>query len=389
MGKRVAIVTTTIFVPKALDAYAENARAHGHDDVFFVVTADKKTPAECREYCEGLQQRHGYPVHFMGVPEQEAWLEDYPELRCNTPWNCIQRRNISFLVAYEQGCDVMCTIDDDNYVVDQSADYIGHHLKCGDVCELEGLVDATPATEGGLNGYVNVCTYLTEKRDQIFYHRGYPMGARWREGEAVASVGQVTGKVMVNAGLWLQDPDVDALTRLLQQIDATGYPRADNFVLANGSQSWSPFNSQNTAVAREVLEAYFMCPCVGRMDDIWPSYFVRKIMDHLGHYVSYGLPMVNQERNPHDYYVDFDNERTGHQLTDQYCTALKEAQLTGTTYWDCLNELIAHLECWLGKQDFNTARGRTHRDYVEGMIRSMTVWSKTIQRANQKLAAKQ
>lgn len=44
----------------------------------------------------------------------------------------------------------------------------------------------------------------------------------------------------------------------------------------------SPFNSQNTAVTRQVLEAYWMCPCVGRMDDIWPSYVVRRVADHLG-----------------------------------------------------------------------------------------------------------
>jgi|SaaInl85LU_5_DNA_1037374.scaffolds.fasta_scaffold167696_2 hypothetical protein len=32
-----ALVTTTIYVPKAVDAYMENAVKHGHKDCLFVV----------------------------------------------------------------------------------------------------------------------------------------------------------------------------------------------------------------------------------------------------------------------------------------------------------------------------------------------------------------
>jgi len=53
--------------------------------------------------------------------------------------------------------------------------------------------------------------------------------------------------------------------------------------------------------------------CVGRYDDIWPSYVVRRIADHLHHRVAYGYPLLFQERNPHNYYTDFDNERMGMQ----------------------------------------------------------------------------
>lgn len=55
--------------------------------------------------------------------------------------------------------------------------------------------------------------------------------------------------------------------------------------------------------------------CVGRYDDIWPSYVVEAIANHLGQLISFGPPVVYQERNPHNYFVDFDNERMGMQLS--------------------------------------------------------------------------
>lgn len=99
-------------------------------------------------------------------------------------------------------------------------------------------------------------------------------------------------RVAVSAGMWLGDPDIDAMARLCLMLNATSYTRTDSYVLS--PSTWSPFNSQNTAVLREVIPAYFMSWCVGRYDDIWPSYVVRRICDHLQQSVSYGLPVVHQ-----------------------------------------------------------------------------------------------
>ena len=38
------IVTTTIYVPKALERYAENARFHGHEQISFVVVGTRRLP---------------------------------------------------------------------------------------------------------------------------------------------------------------------------------------------------------------------------------------------------------------------------------------------------------------------------------------------------------
>jgi hypothetical protein len=114
-----------------------------------------------------------------------------------------------------------------------------------------------------------------------YYPRGYPMDQRFVDPRPVYRSEIQTRKVVVNGGLWLDDPDVDAITRLCNSISAvrcgrTRYPppallvsalqtvaaqvpdlcaprsytREESFTMANGT--WCPFNSQNTALAREV-----------------------------------------------------------------------------------------------------------------------------------------
>eukprot|EP00961_Rhodomonas_salina_P077168 1034879-Rhodomonas_salina.1 len=80
-------------------------------------------------------------------------LKDFPELDQEIPWNCIQRRNIAILTAFQKGCDVIITIgvslpasfsparfqyltracpDDDNYFV-EGQDFVGEH--CSPIVE--------------------------------------------------------------------------------------------------------------------------------------------------------------------------------------------------------------------------------------------------------------
>ena len=156
-----------------------------------------------------------------------------------------------------------------------------------------------------------------------------------------------------------------------------------------------------------------MCPCVGRMDDIWPSYVVRRIADHLGDAVAYGFPIVTQERNPHDLFRDLDDERLGMRLGDDFCAALKKAKLTGTTYGGCLAELATQMREWVDEEDWEGGAkgrwgggdgrcgagegtgdgwggkggGKAHRAFVEGFVESMVLWGKTMQRAKAMVAA--
>ena len=263
------------------------------------------------------------------------------------------------LYAYEQGCEVIATIDDDNFLATE--DYLGKH----------GIRDTQDAVEVmSSTGWINVCALLEEKHGRRFYHRGFPIEKRlaeehWKEK-------RVKVKPVASAGLWLGDPDVDAMERLYhftEPTDATKLARDERIVPAKGT--WSPFNSQNTALAREAMPAYFLSPKVGRYDDIWGSYILKRIADELGDAVAYGEPLVKQERNPHNYWRDLDMERYGHALTLSFVEALANIALSGKDYRAAYAEITDALPELLLS---NPKLKDDERAYLNGYFDGMRIW---------------
>ena len=354
---KITIVTTTIYVPAALEKYAENARFFGHPNLNFVVIGDKKTPPETREFCERLSARY-YPCSYLGIEEQRSYLERFLSLWNHLPFNSIQRRDIGLLKAWQDGADVVITIDDDNWMLNH--DFLRLHSIVGQSPEL-------PAFETS-SGWFNVCSMLEEASGTPFYHRGFPRGERWKEREIFTCVSPVNRRVAVNAGLWLDDPDIDAMTRLERPITVRGLANSApaRFVLQPGT--WSPFNSRNTALMRDVIPAYFLSPCVGRYDDIWPSYIVVRIAQHLGDVIAYGHPLLRQKRNDHSHWKDLDNERVGMLLTDEFCAALRSLTLRGKTYHECYGEVVKHLPpAWPAGHNWTDAMSSARQGLLEGM----------------------
>ncbi len=361
-----AIVTTTIFVPVLLEKFAEDVIAHKRN-CFFVVVGDKKTPLEAKTYCEDLAKKKNIEVVYMDVPSQVEYLKDFPELMAHLPYNSIQRRNIAILHAYQKGADVIITIDDDNFFL--SEDFAGLHT-VGYLKKIDVISSDT--------GWFNVCSFLKEEFDRPFYHRGFAPEKRFIK-ETTKSV-EKEMKIVVNAGFWFGDPDVDALTRLYypnQSITAVAYERESNFTLAKGT--WSPFNSQNTSLAREVIPAYFLSPMVGRYDDIWGAYVLKRITDHLGHAISFGLPIVEQKRNPHNYWKDLAKESDGMILTLRFVNALESISLFGKTYGECYSEITKAFSSALKMNENLTEE---HTNYLKNYIEGMNVWIKTFERLN-------
>jgi hypothetical protein len=362
---KTTIVTTTIYVPKALEKYGQNAKFYGHQDLDFVVIGDKKTPAETRAFCESVSRNY-YPCEYLGVEDQQAYLERFPRLWQHLPFHSIQRRNIGLLKAWEGGADVIITIDDDNWMLNH--DFLRLHGIAGTTREL-------PAYETS-SGWFNICSLLEEANGHQFYHRGYPRGERWKEAELFTNVAPIRRRVAVNAGLWLDDPDIDAMTRLERPIVVKAMKgNHPTFALQPGT--WCPFNSQNTALARDVIPAYFLSPCVGRYDDIWPSYIATRIMNHLGEVVAYGHPLLRQKRNEHNLWKDLDNERVGSLLTDEFCAALRGLELSGSTYHDCYGEIVAQLPlAWPAGPKWNDAM----REARAGLLEGMAIWHEVFEK---------
>lgn len=358
---KTAIVTTTVNVPVFLKEYTQNVKSNRHD-AFFVVIGDKKTPLAVKDYCWDLEKDTSVEIKYLDVEDQERYLTDFPELGNHLLYNSIQRRNIGILIAYQRGAENIITVDDDNFFV--SSDFIKEHT-VGVRKKLEVI--------NSRSGWFNVCSFLEEKDNLPFYHRGFPINQRWKEEKIAKNNSDV--RIVVNAGLWLNEPDIDALTRLYRPVTAMKYLREDNFALDKGT--WSPFNSQNTALARDIIPAYFLSPYIGRYDDIWASYIILAIADHLGDSVAFGKPIVRQDRNMHNFWKDMEKEKMGMILTNRFCEILRKVKFTMSNYQSCFSEIINAVDREIRIEE--TFSGE-EQEYLEKFVEGLDVWQKTFKR---------
>ena len=272
------IVTTTISEPTfATQKFAEIAKRDGWT---FVVVGDKKTPRYY--YQEKLD------CVYLCYKEQPGM---YPELSDTIGWNSIQRRNIGLLYAYEQGADVVATVDDDNIPYDNWGQnlLVGKTIEC-DLYETKDIVFDP----------------LSVTNTPEIWHRGYPIELLQRR-HKVEYKGKTNRKVLVQADLWDGDPDIDAMARLTMK-PIVKY----NVEKPYCSNKIAPFNSQNTFLAREVIPYYAVLPHVGRMDDIWGSYILQYYFPNS---VVYNKASVYQDRNVQDLITNLEKEIIGYRNT--------------------------------------------------------------------------
>jgi hypothetical protein len=265
-----AIVTTTINPPtEALTKFSQL------DDWTLIVIGDLKTPHEAYKKLRCIYLN----------PEEQS--KKYPKVSEILGWKTIQRRNIGFIEAYHLGAEIIATVDDDNIPY---ANW-GTNLLVG----KETTVDWWEADEG-------VFDPLSVTQHSHLWHRGFPLQL----------VNKRTKKYLwekiivplVQADLWDGDPDVDAIERIAFQPNVT-FEQFPPFSTLN----ITPFNSQNTFLAREVFPYYSVLPHIGRMDDIWGAYMMQK---HVGQgRIVFNSATVRQDRNEHDLVKDLEKEWFG------------------------------------------------------------------------------
>lgn len=374
--RKVALVTTTIHVPRGVEGFLENAKRHGHgEQVSLIVVGDRKTPAECGAFLNDLARRTGIPIEYLDVPAQHVMLRRWPALDLVLRYNCIQRRNVGYLRAALNQAEVIVSIDDDNFVRDPATDYVGAHLVVGREVDAPVVAHAS--------GWWNVCERLRCDPARSFYHRGYPKARQdWKRGGERVARGRV--RAAVNAGLWLKDPDVDATANSEEPLNVVAVEKvAGDERCALGPGTWCPFNSQNTAFDARLLPAMYLVVMldylrgyrVGRLDDIWMSYFVRAIGDQLGERVLYGPPVVVQDRNPHNFTRDLAEELGGYILTEKIVEYLRAFKCVERTWSGAYLELIYHLrEC----SERDAALETPEREYFRLMAVGMAAWQGAI-----------
>jgi glycosyltransferase involved in cell wall biosynthesis len=327
MTPNCTVVLTTIFDSDILDAYLENFQQYGHlDTVQVIVIPDRKTPASIFPCCADLQKQ-GLKVACPTLSEQEKFLARLGPFSRLVPYNSDNRRNVGFLMAYERGSDFLISIDDDNFCL-PGEDFIASHSV---VCRGWQRFNAAES----VSGWLNVCEMLEVDPPYRVYPRGYPYRNRHRSEKIVFRTAE--GSIHLNAGLWIGEPDMDAISWLTAPVQAKSL-KGNSVVL--GANTWSPINTQNTALVREAIPAYYFVRMgyemagitMDRFGDIFSGYFIQACMRHLGNWIRVGTPVAEHRRNSHNYLNDAMKELPCIWLLEEITAWLREVKLEGSNY---------------------------------------------------------
>lgn len=314
---RLALITTTIYVPEVLSLYRELDK-----EAMFFVVGDRKTP---HEKVRHLVSSLGNAIYYSDT-DQEKLGYSCSEI---IGWNKIMRRNIALLEAIKYGADIIVSIDDDNIPLDHNYFAIFRSVLAS---PYNGLMASSETR------WFNIGEFLSPP----VYHRGFPYD--YRRIDLKAHLSPVCNvKVGVAAGLWLGDPDIDAMERITN--GPTVYQVSE--VLRRGlvvdNKCFTPFNSQNTAYIAELAPLMMVLVGVGRYDDIWASYIAERIMMETDYHVYYGRPFVWQQRNPQNRWRNLKDEIFGMEFTTQFCRDLLDANLGEGHILEKLHRLYEHL----------------------------------------------
>lgn len=375
--EKLAICTTTIFpIEPFLQSYTKNIRHFDHtDNVKIYIAGDNKSPADSLDVATRFS-RDGFNIEFLSISEQHDYLKKFPDLAAIIPENSDNRRNVAYLKALEEDADIVVSVDDDNFPM-EGIDFVGGHLQIGKKLTLPAAV--------GHNGWYNLCSLLNQQnslnsKDKNLFPRGYPYRVRHEKSNRV--YGTLTGRIGINVGLWCGDPDTDAIGRLYAKpyID-----RADEKSVLLGESTLSPINTQNTALSKEAMHAYYYVRMgedirgmrLDRFGDIFSGFFVQLCASAVGDRIRIGSPVMDHQRNQHDLLVDLYYELAGIMILEDLSELFYHVQLPGDSYASAYRKLSYELEKFTERQDGFIWTPET-KAYFRRVGSYMRIWLDTI-----------
>jgi hypothetical protein len=245
------------------------------EDWKLVIVGDKKTP-------KNYKLKNGI---YLSPKKQEKIDKKLSDL---IGWNCIQRRNFGILYAWKNGADIVAVVDDDNIPYKDWGKKLLINKKIKTNFYKTNSLAFDP---------------ISVTNHKNLWHRGFPIQILDKRNNVKKQTKIIIPDIQ--ADFWNGDPDIDAICRMehhpICKFKDKYFPLASNKV--------SPFNSQNTFISKKVLPYYFLFPHIGRMDDIWASFYVLS----KGFKVIYNKASVFQKRNVHDLTKDMLKEFIGYE----------------------------------------------------------------------------
>jgi len=289
---KVSLVLTSIAAPNQV--MRTIARESMERSFSFYVIGDTKSPANfALEGCD-----------FYSVDRQLGLAFKFVEL---CPTRHYARKNIGYLQAIREGATILIETDDDN-------------LPRSEFYEPLDVRQTVPALRD--TGWVNVYRFYSNMH---IWPRGLPLDAVGTPLPEPSEPREVY--CPIQQGLADDNPDVDAIYRLLMPLPVTFHERP--FRMAIEKNAWCPFNSQNTVFYEEAFPLlYLPAYCSFRMTDIWRSFVAQRIAWENGWSILFREATVTQFRNDHCLMKDFEDEIPGYLHNRAIGSALQALELT-------------------------------------------------------------
>lgn len=267
-------------------------------DKAIVVTTINKPTKEIGEYTP-LQDWNVISVGDTKTPED--WrLEDitylspslqdklFPEFSKVLPWKSYSRKNMGYLYAVEMGSKVIAEIDDD---IAPYKSYPPNITKEKSVKVVSGPK------------FVNIYKLFGETET---WPRGFPVEHANKNDEKSTTKTQKVFAPIQNS-LLDHDGDFDAIYRLVSN-KKVNFKKSGEFAIGQGS--YCPFHSGNTFWHPEAYPLLYLPAFANpHVEDIWRGYIAQRILWEMGANLLFIYPTAyTDNRNPHDYNLDFKNE---------------------------------------------------------------------------------
>lgn len=245
-------------------------------------------------------------------------------------------RSYGFWKAYTLGADIVVTLDDDCFPVDDN--FIGIHT-------------------ANLSRKAPLGWTTTYPHPGFMFTRGIPYGIRDQS------------PVVISHGLWTNKIDLDGKTEIRHPgIHLPPYPPIAQFIPTG---VYFPMCSMNVAFTRAAAPFMYF-PLMGfdldgnmwgydRFDDIWAGIFAKKIIDHLGFAVINGSPFV-EHRKASNVARNIMKEKSGLSVNETLWRAVDAVKLTHKTPSACYKELAC------------TVRFPA-TEYFRKLRKAMNIWS--------------
>ena len=151
---KVSLVTTTINYPKLLLEYAKDFSKYKKKEnieLIIIIAGDKKTPVKTKKLAESITKKYKINCEYLDEKKQNKFLKNFKNLKNFLPWNSVQRRNLAILKSLQENCDLIITIDDDNFL--KTRNFIQSHLL--NIKKNRGKV------VNSYSNWFNICQFLT------------------------------------------------------------------------------------------------------------------------------------------------------------------------------------------------------------------------------------